>query len=206
MVEAALNAAAELVLEFGAYGVRLMRDGNRGPVGAPQNLYACRGHDAWLAIAVTSDAQWAALVEAIGSPAWACDQALASAAGRRAQHDAIDRGLAAWCAQQEASAAVDNLLRRGIPAAPVTSAAQLDKNPHLRARGFFANIDHPVVGRHAHPTVPLRFGSQAARWFERPAPTLGQHTGQVLHELLDLSSAEIEQLQADGIIGERPRR
>ena len=64
MVEAALNAAAEMVLEHGAYGTHLARDGNRGPVGAPQNLYACRGDDRWLALAVTSDAQWRALVGA----------------------------------------------------------------------------------------------------------------------------------------------
>ena len=61
MVEAALNAASELVLEHGAYGASLARDGNSGPVGAPQNLYACRGKDVWLALSVTSDAEWASV-------------------------------------------------------------------------------------------------------------------------------------------------
>ncbi|HVO24202.1 MAG TPA: CoA transferase [Candidatus Margulisiibacteriota bacterium] len=204
MVEAALNAAAEIVLEFGAYGARLVRDGNRGPVGAPQNLYRGRGSDAWLAVAVTNDAQWTALVDVMGHPAWACDRALASAAGRRAQHDTIDRGLGAWCAQRDVSTAAESLLGRGIPAAPVTSAAQLDRNPHLCARGFFQSITHPVAGRHAHPTVPLRFGGEPTRWFTRPAPTLGQHTEEVLRALLGVSDAEIAQLRADGIIGERP--
>jgi crotonobetainyl-CoA:carnitine CoA-transferase CaiB-like acyl-CoA transferase len=206
MVEAALNAAAEIVLEYGAYGTRLTRDGNRGPVGAPQNLYRCRGSDTWLAVAVTSDAQWTALVDIMGNPAWAGDRALASATRRRAQHDAIDRGLAAWCAQQDASVTAERLLSRGIPAAPVTSAAQLDHNPQLRARGFFQDIAHPIVGRHAHPTVPLQFGGDDTRWFARPAPTLGQHTEEVLRELLGLSDAEITQLRAEGIIGDRPVR
>ena len=84
MVEAALNAAAEPILEYGAHGARLARDGNRGPVGAPQNLYACRGDDRWLALAVTSDAQWQALRALMGDPGWARDAALATAAGRRA--------------------------------------------------------------------------------------------------------------------------
>ncbi|MBY0278689.1 CoA transferase, partial [Candidatus Binatia bacterium] len=96
MVEAALNAASELVLEHGAYGTLLTRDGNRGPVGAPQNLYACRGKDVWLALSVTGDAEWASLVEVLGAPAWARDPSLANGAARRARHDEIDRALAAW--------------------------------------------------------------------------------------------------------------
>jgi len=204
MVEAALNAAAEIVLEYGAYGARLVRDGNRGPVGAPQNLYACRGSDKWLAIAVTSDTQWTALVDAIGNPQWAREPSLATAAGRRAQHDHIDRGLEAWCAQQDATAAAETLLGCGIPVAPVVSAAQLDANPHLRARRFFQGVTHPIVGRHAHPTVPLQLAPDRDRWFSRPAPTLGQHTEEVLRELLSLRDGELAALRADGIIGERP--
>ena len=204
MVEAALNAAAEIVLEYGAYGARLTRDGNRGPVGAPQNLYACRGTDAWLAVAITTDVQWGALVSALGDPAWARDAALATAAGRRARHDDINRGLAAWCAQQDVASAAETLLSRGIPAAPVTAAARLEKNPHLRARGFFQRVAHPIVGQHAHPTVPLRLGSEHARWFARPAPALGQHTDEVLRALLGLADTEIAQLRADRIIGDRP--
>ena len=204
MVEAALNAAAEIVLEYGAYGTALRRDGNRGPVGAPQNLYTCRGADRWLAVAVTTDAQWHALVDVMGNPAWARDAALASAAGRRARHDRIDRGLAEWCAQRDATAAAETLLARGIAAAPVTAAARLPDNPHLRARGFFEPVAHPLVGRHEYPALPLRRAADGAPWNTRPAPTLGQHTADVLQDLLGLSDTEIAQLRADGIIGERP--
>jgi crotonobetainyl-CoA:carnitine CoA-transferase CaiB-like acyl-CoA transferase len=204
MVEAALNAAAEIVLEHGAYGTRLMRDGNRGPAGAPQNLYACRGNDRWIAVAVTSDAQWRALVEVMGRPAWAQDHALGTVAGRRAAADRIDGEIGAWCADREARTAADALLAAGVPAAPVSSAATLVANPHLRARGFFQPITHGVVGTHAYPTLPMPVASAAYPWFTRPAPTLGQHTEEVLHDLLGLTDAQIEQLRADGIIGDRP--
>ncbi|MGI9591607.1 MAG: CaiB/BaiF CoA transferase family protein, partial [Myxococcota bacterium] len=67
MVEGALNAAAEQIVEFSAYGNRLSREGNRSPWAAPQGLYPCRGHDAaatprWLALSIETDAQWAALL------------------------------------------------------------------------------------------------------------------------------------------------
>src|SRR5262249_41913429 len=84
MVEAALNAAAEMVLEAGAYGARLMRDGNRGPVAAPQNLYACRGDDRWLALAVTGDDEWRGAVDGMGGAAGGRGAALAPPPGRRA--------------------------------------------------------------------------------------------------------------------------
>ena len=58
MVEAALNAAAEQVVEYGASGSILRRDGNRGPVSAPQGIYQCAGEDQWVAIAVATDDQW----------------------------------------------------------------------------------------------------------------------------------------------------
>ena len=201
MIEAALNAAAEIVLEHSAYGTRLMRDGNRGPVGTPQNLYACRGDDRWLALAVISDAQWQALVDMMGNPPWARDAALATAAGRRAEHDRIDAGIGAWCRDSDAAMLAEALIARGIPAAPVTSAARLSENPQLVARRFMETVAHPLVGAHAYPTLPLQRGTH---WYTRPAPMLGQHTEEVLREILGLDDRAIAALRADRIIGERP--
>ena len=204
MVEAALNAAADIVLEHAAYGARLMRDGNRGPVAAPQNLYACRGADAWIAIAVVTDAQWQALVDMLGGPDWLRAAPLRSAAGRRDAQDEIDRALAQWCISQEAADLAERLLARGIPAAPVTSAAHLSRNPQLQARRFFETVGHPVVGTHQHPGLPLHLATGSAPTYARPAPTLGEHNREILSDLLGLSAAQIDRLQADGIIGDRP--
>jgi len=204
MIEAALNAAAEIVLEHGAYGASLMRDGNRGPVGAPQGLYRCLGTDRWLALAVTTDAQWTELVAVMANAEWAKDLLLASAAARRMHHDRIDDEIAAWCARRDADTAADELLARGIPAAPVSPATSLPANPQLRARRFFQALAHRVVGTHEYLTLPLRNAADRVPWFDRPAPTLGQHTDDILHNWLGLSAHEIAELRADGIIGERP--
>jgi crotonobetainyl-CoA:carnitine CoA-transferase CaiB-like acyl-CoA transferase len=76
-------------------------------------------------------------------------------------------------------------------------------NPQLRAREFFEVETHPVTGRHELPGLPMRF-SDLERWYRSPAPTLGQHTDDVLRELLDLGDDAIAELRAEGIIGERP--
>ena len=207
MVEAALNAAAEQLVEFTAYGRLLGRDGNRGPDAAPQGLYACRGHSAdtprWLALSVASDAHWVALRRALGDPAWARDPALATRAGRRAAHDAIDAELAPNFAAREREAAVDLLVAAGIPAGAVLDPRVAHRHPQLAARGFFEEVAHPEVGTHLTPAAPFRYAS-VPRWIRRPAPTLGEHSREVLAELLGLAPAELDALEAARVIGTHP--
>jgi crotonobetainyl-CoA:carnitine CoA-transferase CaiB-like acyl-CoA transferase len=204
MVEAALNATADQVLEWQAYGRLLGRDGNHAPDACPQNLFACRGEEQWLALAVETDAQWRALVELVGAPGWAGDASLATLAGRRAAQGRLDAELASWCAAQDRDAVVERLLARDIPAAPVLAPHEAAANPQLRARGFFEAVEHPVTGSHELPGLPMRFSALAGRWYQRPAPTLGQHNDEVLRELLGLADETIAGLRAAGVIGERP--
>jgi crotonobetainyl-CoA:carnitine CoA-transferase CaiB-like acyl-CoA transferase len=207
MVEGALNAAAEQLVEFTAYGRLLGRDGNRGPEAAPQGLYPCRGHSVdapqWLALSVASDAQWAALRAVLGEPTWARDPALATRVGRRAVHDAIDARLREHFAERPREAAVAELVAAGIPAAAVLDPRAAHLHPQLAARGFFEEVVHPEVGTHATPAVPFRYDS-VQRWIRRPAPTLGQHSREVLAELLGLSDGELDALEAARVIGTRP--
>ena len=203
MVEGALNAAAEISIEYSAYGVELERDGNRGPEGAPQNIYACPGDEQWLALCVMNDAQWDALKEELGHPDWANDAELATHGGRLRKHAVIDEKLASWAATQTLSVAVEKLLARGIPAAPVVDGSNASQHEHLKARGFFEEIEHPIVGAHPIPGAPFRYET-VDRWNRTPTPTMGQHNREVLAEL-GLSEAELNQLEADEVIGYRPK-
>jgi crotonobetainyl-CoA:carnitine CoA-transferase CaiB-like acyl-CoA transferase len=204
MVEAALNAAAEQVLEWQTRGRLLERAGNRGRVGAPENVYACRGEEQWLALSVVTDEHWRALRDVVGDAAWAAAPELATVAGRCTARNRLEEEMARWCASQELAPLVDALLTRGVPAAPVVPAREVDRNEQMRERGFFGPLDHPIAGSHEIPGLPMIFSEIDDPWFASPAPTLGQHSEEVLRELLDLSDAELERLRATGIIGERP--
>ncbi len=208
MVEGALNAAAEQLIELTAHGNLMRREGNRSPAAAPQGLYPCRGsepgRERWLALSVASDEQWRALTELLGRPAWALDPALASHAGRRAAHDAIDERLRPWIAARDREALVGELLDRGVPAASVVDPRRVREDPQLAHRRFFEPFDHAVVGRHQTPVVPFRYASVDA-WLRRPAPTLGQHNREILRELCDLGENDIDALEEAGVIGTRPR-
>ena len=205
MVEAALNVAAQQVVEYSAYGTLAARDGNRDPRIAPQNLYACDGTEEWLALSIESDAQWKALRQWLGDPDCAREAAFESAAGRRSAQDRIDAELEAVFARCDLGHVVGQLLELGIPAAPVVASPLVARSPQHAARHFFEPLDHPVAGRHGYPRLPMRFSAGPEHHHAAPPPVLGEHNDEVLAGELGLSEAELAELRADGIVGEVPK-
>jgi crotonobetainyl-CoA:carnitine CoA-transferase CaiB-like acyl-CoA transferase len=209
MVDAALNVAAEQVIEYSAYGNLLQRDGNRGPTAAPQNLYRTGELDEfgrpddWVAIAVATDEQWRKLVEALGRPGWAADDELDAAAGRRRRHDEIDEHLGQWCATRTGDEIVETLWGAGVPVAKVMQPHRVGDLPQLVHRGFYELVDHPVNPTARHSTLPMRISTGPARFHRTAAPLLGQHNREVLSGL-GLSEDEIVDLDDQGIIGTAP--
>lgn len=204
LVEAALNAAAEQVIEYSAYGRLLAREVNRGPYAAPQGVYRCAGADEYLALAVANDAQWEALRALLGGPPWTRDPALATAAGRRAAHDAIDARIEEWLSTQACDEAVQKLVDAGIPAHPLVNAHYVMPNPQLEQRRFFQVIHHPVTGDARYPGLPMAFSGLGRDLHRRPPPTLGQHNDEILGGELGLSAEELQDMRERKIIGERP--
>lgn len=205
MVEGALNVAAELVVEYTAYGKLLERDGNRTPYAAPQGLYACQGEEQWLALSVENDAQWQALVKVLGHPSWASDAALVTHAGRYAARAALDQHLSEWASGRELKETVACLQQAGVPASTVTDCRVAFKQPQFQARKFFEPVTHPVIGTHPIPGLPFRFASRGEQpWISSPAPTMGQHNHEVLVDVLGMSEAQYAALEARGVIGSKP--
>jgi crotonobetainyl-CoA:carnitine CoA-transferase CaiB-like acyl-CoA transferase len=206
MVDAALNVAAEQVIEHSAYGALLTRTGNRGPVAAPQNLYraappADRGRDdSWVAIACATDDHWAALRGALGDPPWAADPELGTAAGRRRAEERIDAALAEWCRARPAGDIVDALWDAGVPVGEVIEPYGQPELAQLQLRRFFEELDHPVAGRARYSTLPMRLSRGPWRWHRRHAPLLGEHNAELLAEL-GLGADEIAELEEAGVIG-----
>ena len=209
MVDAALNVAAEQVIEHSAYGALLQRAGNRGPTAAPQNLYRTNEvdefgrRDCWVAVAVATDKQWAGLRDALGRPDWATDPALATAVGRRRYHDLIDDHLNAWCERRSGDDIVEAMWSHGVPVAKVMQPHRQSELAQLAARGFFEEVEHPVNARTPHSTVPFTSSRGPDRIQLRPAPLLGQHNNELLSEL-GLTDSEIAELEAKGVIGTAP--
>jgi crotonobetainyl-CoA:carnitine CoA-transferase CaiB-like acyl-CoA transferase len=207
MVDAALNVTAEQVVEHSAYGALLMREGNRGPCAAPQNLYQAAGpdehgrDDSWVAVAVATDEQWRSLCAVLGDPEWSADAKLESVTGRVQAHDRIDAGLGEWCRARAADEIVDLLRAAGVPVGKVMQPHDQPDLAPLEFRRFFEELHHPVIGTSRYSTLPMRFSRGPERWHARPAPLLGQHNRELLGEL-GLGEAEVDALAAEGVIGD----
>ncbi|WP_216899968.1 CaiB/BaiF CoA-transferase family protein [Nocardia alni] len=209
MADAAINIAAEQVVEHSAYGKLLERDGNRGPGAAPQNLYRTAdvdeygGNDSWVAVAVATDDQWVDLRTALGKPDWAMRPELSTADGRREHHDLIDEHLATWCEPRSGDEIVEILWDAGVPVAKVMQPHRIAELPQLVSRGFFESVDHPVNSPVRHATVPFTLAHGSGGWHRRHAPLLGEHNREVLAGL-GFTDSEIDTLEADGVIGTAP--
>ena len=86
-----------------------------------------------------------------------------------------------------------------VPCAPVKSAREVARDPHLEARGFWVDVEHPRRGRTRVPISPIRLHTAGKAEIRMPAPTLGQHTESVLGELLGLNADELLALRQGGV-------
>ena len=157
-----------------------------------------------MAIAVATDEQWPALRGALGDPAWAADPALATA--RRpgaARTTAIDEHLQAWCGDRTADDIVELPLGRRRARRPRSCSRTSSRTSRSsQHRGFFEDVDHPVTGTSRYSTLPMRFSRGPERFHPRHAPLLGEHNGRAPRRARPLAGAEIDALEAAGIIGD----
>jgi benzylsuccinate CoA-transferase BbsF subunit len=201
--ESTANFAGPYLLEYLATGVAQPPAGNHAPEAAPHNAYRCAdepdGTERWCVIAVGSDAEWQALRTALGDPAWVRDPRYATLAGRKAHEEELDRHLATWTAERSPEEVMALLQTHGVAAGVVQDGRDLlDRDPHLRERGYFFTMDHPEMGPSRYHRLAFTLSATPAQF--RPAPLLGQHNHYVLSTLLGLSDAEIEQYEKDGVL------
>lgn len=193
MAEALSATIPEALLDYQMNGTVPAPQGNRDTWDAPHGVYHCQGEDRWIAIAVTSDAEWQALCRVLDRPDLAADPRLATAAGRRQRHDELDAAITAWTRQHDDYDAMHLLQAAGVPAGPSLDLARLYHDPHLRAGGYLRPLQTSDGETRHMPGLPWRFAG-----LEPPhltaAPVLGQDNSYVYHELLGLSETEIARL------------
>ena len=187
----------EAFLEYSMTGRVPGRRGNQHDVMAPHGCYACAGEDQWVSIAVASDEEWTALKGALGDPGLE-DAAYAGPAERWQNQDALDPIIERWTREREVGDVVDHLQAAGVPAMRVHIEDSIASDPHVRARGYLQEVEHPAVGRRVVVGAPWRFSDDGVG-VRSPAPLLGQHNDYVLGEILGLLPPEIERLTREEV-------
>jgi crotonobetainyl-CoA:carnitine CoA-transferase CaiB-like acyl-CoA transferase len=194
-VEAAAFSLSPWLLDQAVNGTSTVRMGNRSPLAVPHGAFPCAGDDRWLVIAVWSDDEWARLASLTGVG----DTTLATLAGRQARVDEVEALLADWTSARDRDSTAQLLQEAGIEAVPVEDWGDLHDDPHITRRHHFVPVEHPVQGHCLVERNGFRL-SDAQSGYARPGPLLGEHTDDVLGDILGLTATQRHELAESGAL------
>lgn len=191
------SLAGEHLMAFAANGDTTLPVGNRHPERAPHGCYPCAGTDAWLAMSVANDGEWAALCSVIGQEGLADEKRFATPSARREHHDELDAIISAWTMQRTKFEAMNALQAAGVAAGAVLNAADLHADRHLAARGYFGRPSEDPAAP-AFSGMPFRM-SRGGGEVRRAAPPLGEGGRDIVCGLLGRPPGDVRELTLDQI-------
>ena len=166
------------------------RSGNRHPAIAPQNLFPAK--NGLIAIEIETQKQLDALCKMLGYK-------LVDLMDSKAHETALEKMIGDWTAVRTKDDAVESLLALGVPAGQVQGIDDVAENPFSWEREILVTLQHPESGPVKLLGSPFK-SNRSKGVVEAPAPTIGQHTRQVLGELLGYSNDQIDNLAANKVI------
>src|SRR5436309_7408818 len=170
---------------------------NRGQTSAPSDLYRTR--DGWILTAAIGDSTFARWGAPMGERHWLDDPRFKDDLARGDNGEAISKRMAEWTATRTTAEALAGLEGTKIPAAPLYSPQQALEDAHIRTAKLLEDTDYPGLARKA-PLAPTPVDlSETPGRFRHRAPTIGEHTAEILGEL-GYDRAAIEGLESRGVV------
>ncbi|MCU1524696.1 MAG: frc [Microbacteriaceae bacterium] len=194
--EAVTSGVGDTIVEVTTSGRVAVPIGNRDKRIAPQGVYPTTGDDQWIAISVQSDEAWVSLCDVLGLEGLRDDPELATADGRRAQHDRLDSVIGAATAPRDKFLLERRLQEAEVTVGAVATPHEVLQHPQLEALRVPIRVGGDNVVQRG---VAARF-SRTPGAVTRPAPRLGEHTREVLIELLGFDGTRVAELTDAGAI------
>ena len=198
MLEGQLSLLGQMVGAFLADGEHPEPMGTAYKALLPYQTFRTKTRD--LALAVGSEKLWKAFCPAIGCPELAGDPRYRTNADRARNRDSLIAKLEEVFLTKSYEEWETLLLAKGIPMGAINSIAQVVEHPQVQARGTLVDMDHPRAGKVRMVGAPVRLSSTPGA-VRTPAPMLGEHTDEVLGQLLGLGAEQIAALRTAGVIG-----
>ncbi len=199
LVDSTVSWLVNQGLNYLTSGVAPKRAGNAHPNIVPYQVFsAADGH---LILAVGNDSQFRRFCELAGAPELADDPRYSTNSARVAHREELVARVEALLAVRPRAYWLEGLERVGVPCGPVNTLDQVFADPQVRHRGMQVQVPHPLAGSGHVDLIgsPLRF-SRTPVTLRRAPPTLGQHTDEVLEELLGMDADERARLRREGVI------
>jgi crotonobetainyl-CoA:carnitine CoA-transferase CaiB-like acyl-CoA transferase len=173
------------------------RLGNAHPNITPYEAFPAR--DRWFVLAAGNERLWAILCDAIGQPDLKDDPRFADNKARLVNRAALREILSAAFQARDADAWLAEFTAAGLPCGPINTIPDVFAHPQAEARELALEAEHPTAGTVRFSGFPYKL-SQTPASVRRPPPVLGQHTGEVLVELLGYSADDVVALQEASVI------
>ena len=173
------------------------RTGVGMPLGAPATILPCRDGHVWML--ALEPGQWNGLRKVMGDPEWASLEMFQDMYSRAQNADVIYEFIREWTMQHGKMEIMEKCQAAGCPVTAVFTIAEAAAQPHLQARDYFVDMEHPQLGRLKNLGAPFKLPA-CPGGPERPAPLLGQHNAEVYRELLGLGAADVRRLAQRNVI------
>ena len=197
LLEAQIGLLSYVVSNYLISGEKPRRFGNGHPNLFPYDIFEAR--DQYFAIAIGNEMQWQKFCETVEHSEWAKDERFATNAARLQNRDELRPRLEALFAKRTAEEWMALSRKIGVPSAPINSIDQVFEDPHVQARGIRMEVEHPTAGMLPLARSPLNVVTSPPK-VRYPPPLLGQHTDEVLQDMLGYDAAEIEKLRAANVV------
>jgi crotonobetainyl-CoA:carnitine CoA-transferase CaiB-like acyl-CoA transferase len=197
LLDTTIATLSHINMNYLVGGIVPKRMGTGHPSIVPYQMF--QALDGPIVVAVGNNGQFAKLCALLGLPELSVDQRFLTNPLRVAHRDDLVPLLEAAFAADTMEAWVRKLTEAGVPCGPLYDIPQVFKDPHVKARGVRVEMPHPRGDSVSILANPARL-SLTPPAYERVAPLLGEHTQEVLRQVLGLSDLAIEQLAAEGVI------
>ena len=185
----------------GTFGEATPRAGNASGGGQPGWVVRCRGWetdpDAYTYV-IAQAAAFEGLARTIGHEDWLDDPEWNTPKGRLSKLEKMFEEIEKWTMTKSKFEVMEILNPLNVPCGPVLSMKELAEEESLRASGTVVEIDHPTRGKYVSVGNPIKL-SDSTTAVER-SPLLGEHTDQILSEVLGMDSADIEAARSVGAV------
>jgi crotonobetainyl-CoA:carnitine CoA-transferase CaiB-like acyl-CoA transferase len=179
-----------------ATGISPKPTGSAHVLAAPYQAFPTA--DGWINIGGANQANWERIATLVGAPELITDPRFKTNSDRMANREELARLLGDHLKQRSTADWLDDLDAAGIPAGPINDIAAMAADPQTLAREMVVELDHPKAGKTKAIGLPIKFSETPGK-VVTPAPTLGQHTREVLLGV-GYTDAEVDALAAEGAI------
>ena len=201
-IEAGMQFIGPLLLDYMTNKHLTTSQGNSSLYACPNQTYLTGdGKERYIAISCETDKQWRALLDLVDNPELISKfggDNFASVDDRLVHEEEINNYLTEWCLGKDGRELESQLITAGIPASVVQRTSELYSDEQILHRAFFETHQHALMGPTPYDGHSTKFSARSGNYLRGPGPIMGEHTFEVLSDILDMTVDDIGEAAATG--------